>query len=967
MVNYTCINCNKIFLLKEDYEKHINRKTKCNKLKNNNFYLNNKKNSYNFEVYCIDLHNKLYNTQTAIHWNDISEDILYDSGFINDFNSLRLSRKKIKENISNPLQEYGLDGISIETIDGKKYYHGLQMKLWNTKNKLTAHHLGTFYGVLFCRFFIKNAFSKGYLYHTNKLEDNVDSDIKNVNRVISSKIDIDEFYKNLNSNNVVVNDNIINNEFVLRNYQQEALKKLNENWIGIKSLILPCGTGKTFIVSKYLENTHYKNIFIFSPLRIHANQILNYVSKFLPNYKKMLVDCDGIIDINEINKILNENCIISTTFKSAKDTISLLFDKNNNFNTENSILIVDEAHNLTVNQNEDNKNIIDVINRFKKVLLLTATPPTYIEEIFNCKPIFKYSMNEAIKNNYICDYQIHLPSIINNIVDIDKPNELLDLDNDLCKKGLFLINGMLKTGSKRCIIYLFSIDECILFKKVISEIVDKYHSLPYWIETITCDTKNREIIIDNFQKNEKRLDTLKFLLSIRILDEGIDIVKCDSVFITTIGDSTSDIKTIQRICRANRLDSSNKLKKANCFMWCDDLNRTVNALKLLKENDIDFVKKITIRNGNYERNNEKNIIVEKQNIKLTEHITVKCLSLCEIFEYKKNLLFKFAELNGRTPNDKELFENIDIGTWFEIQKNKINNDTDEIYNVLSTDNIVKNELGKYLKKKLYLSDENKSTEDNSKITKHVCVKCNKKYTTLKTLKIHEKTYCKGENYNPFECKKCNKIFSRTCYAKQHEKKCNYVKQKNEDKTITNNITNNVATNIATNCNNNIDNSNNKTINNITINAYGKENFEMCKIEKKFIMEYCFNSLCLYIKRIHFNKDKPENHNMFITNLKSNNVSVFDGKKIKLESYKTVLKRLNNYHYKLKFIYEDVKKEISKTCKRQFPIFLDFADESNESEFSKEYREDLSKEIKLLLYNEREMAMTTLRNKNIQLN
>ncbi len=310
--------------------------------------------------------------------------------------------------------------------------------------------------------------------------------------------------------------------------------------------------------------------------------------------------------------------------------------------------------------------------------------------------------------------------------------------------------------------------------------------------------------------------------------------------------------------------------------------------------------------------------------------------------------------------------NENIGTKISNEETKISNEETKI----------SNEETKISNKDTKITNEGtKISNEETETTKHICIKCNKQYTTLKTLRRHEKIYCKGENYHPFECKKCNKNFSKICYTKQHEKKCNYVKQENVDKTTTNNITNNVAaTNIATNVatngnNNNIDNSNNKTIvnNNVTINAYGKENFEMCKIEKKFIMEYCFNSLCLYIKRIHFNKDKPENHNMFITNLKSNNVSVFDGKKIKIESYKTVLKKLNNYHYKLKFIYEEVKHDISKTCKRQFPIFLDFADESNESEFSKEYREDLSKEIKLLLYNEREMAMTTLRNKNIQLN
>ena len=290
------------------------------------------------------------------------------------------------------------------------------------------------------------------------------------------------------------------------------------------------------------------------------------------------------------------------------------------------------------------------------------------------------------------------------------------------------------------------------------------------------------------------------------------------------------------------------------------------------------------------------------------------------------------------------------------KNNEMNNKNVEMnHKINNTENVI-NEND-------FLINNEKNEDKNIK-----CTECKKIFKTEKYLKIHVKNSCKGHESNI--CKKCNCTFTTISNARRHERTCKYEEKKEAEKNPINNSTIN-NTNNGSIVNGNIINKNidNKTIvnNNVTINAYGKENFEMCKIEKKFIMEYCFNSLCLYIKRIHFNKDKPENHNMFITNLKSNNVSVFDGKKIKIESYKTVLKKLNNYHYKLKFIYEEVKHDISKTCKRQFPIFLDFADESNESEFSKEYREDLSKEIKLLLYNEREMAMTTLRNKNIQLN
>ena len=59
------------------------------------------------------------------------------------------------------------------------------------------------------------------------------------------------------------------------------------------------------------------------------------------------------------------------------------------------------------------------------------------------------------------------------------------------------------------------------------------------------------------------------MFSIRILDEGIDIVKCDSIFIT---DNTSEKRIVQRMCRATRLDEDNPCRIANVFLWTDDNN-----------------------------------------------------------------------------------------------------------------------------------------------------------------------------------------------------------------------------------------------------------------------------------------------------------------------------------------------------------------------------------------------------------
>jgi superfamily II DNA or RNA helicase len=577
--------------------------------------------------------------------NNIPEDVLFDCGFITDFNKHRLNRKrnnKLKK--INSIQEYGLDGIAIETIDNEKIYHGLQMKLW--KNKLRGHDLGTFYQVLFCRLFLKNDSAKGYLYHSCKLECNVRDDIKNNKRLIADKIT--DFYENICSE-----ENNTNDEKTLRDYQKEAMNNLNKDWNDIKSLTLPCGTGKTFIACKYLENKSYKNIFIFSPLRMHAKQFLKEIKLHLPEYNSLLADSDsdGSLDINDIKKILNKKTIISTTFKSAKDTISLLFD--DKMDMKNSILIVDEAHNL-INNNELN----DIIKKFNKVLLMTATPPSIMNEKFDSENIYKYSMCDAIKNKYVCDYNIYLPLIIDEEIAIDKPAELNKLDNDLCKKGLFIVNGMLKTGSKRCIVYLSSIEECSLFNKIIKKIIKKYHFLPCWTGEISSNigSKQRQQTLIDFQKDEERIDTIKFLSSVRILDEGIDIIKCDSVFITKIGDYTSDIKTVQRICRANRLDKNNKNKVASCFLWCDDLNKSISALQLLKENDIDFIKKIHIINCNYDKQNEEKEVIKEKNKKLVEFINIKCMSLNEIWQMKYDLLIEYVKKYNKIPTAKEKYK-----------------------------------------------------------------------------------------------------------------------------------------------------------------------------------------------------------------------------------------------------------------------------------------------------------------------
>jgi hypothetical protein len=137
----------------------------------------NKINYLNFEHYCVNKHHIDFNQKTY-HWSLIPDKVLIDSGYFESEELLRERRKKNK----GVLKEYGLDAISIENIDNNVIYHGIQVKLWN--ETICANQLGTFTSVIINRF---SEQSKGYLYHTSKLEKTFENDINRKNKFISIK------------------------------------------------------------------------------------------------------------------------------------------------------------------------------------------------------------------------------------------------------------------------------------------------------------------------------------------------------------------------------------------------------------------------------------------------------------------------------------------------------------------------------------------------------------------------------------------------------------------------------------------------------------------------------------------------------------------------------------------------------------------------------------------------------------
>ena len=253
------------------------------------------------------------------------------------------------------------------------------------------------------------------------------------------------------------------------------------------------------------------------------------------------------------------------------------------------MVIVDEAHNLT-------PEMIKMLSVCKKCLFVTGTPPTKLQAEFESDKIqnpwdpkniiYSYPLRQAINDGYITDYEVYLPLI----------ETVYDKKNENYMKAQFLVEGMIQQQCKRTIVYCNSIKECEIMKKHFKKASDEFFEedeFEIFIITSQISSSKRNKILKEFQSNQG--GKYKIILSVRILDEGIDLIKTDSIYITNPNPSNdpSDWKRmIQRMCRANRLDPDNPDKIACVFIWSPDTEKVHKCFELMKEADIEFISRL---------------------------------------------------------------------------------------------------------------------------------------------------------------------------------------------------------------------------------------------------------------------------------------------------------------------------------------------------------------------------------------
>jgi hypothetical protein len=270
-------------------------------------------------------------------------------------------------------------------------------------------------------------------------------------------------------------------------------------------------------------------------------------------------------------------------------------------------------------------------------------------------------------------------------------------------------------------------------------------------------------------------------------------------------------------------------------------------------------------------------------------------------------------------------------------------------------------------------NENNSTEINqnetdsdteSNTASKKCQNCKKKFSQTSSLNRHLKDRCKvikKQNNEKEELltKLLNGLEEIKLQNKQFAEQNKQIVEQNKqfaekfNKMETNNTNSN-----NTNCNTaNIKQFNqlNNVNNNVKINllAFRQEDLSYIKddIYKK-ILNKGFKSVPTLVEHIHFNKNKPENNNIYISNMRDKHILVYDGNDWKLKEKDEILQQLvDDKADILSEKFEELLEKLDEPTIKKFKRFLEQKDEDC-------VISDIKDDLKLLLYNNKKITEKT---------
>jgi uncharacterized C2H2 Zn-finger protein len=147
---------------------------------------------------------------------------------------------------------------------------------------------------------------------------------------------------------------------------------------------------------------------------------------------------------------------------------------------------------------------------------------------------------------------------------------------------------------------------------------------------------------------------------------------------------------------------------------------------------------------------------------------------------------------------------------------------------------------------------------------------------------------------------------------------------------------------------------NQQINIINLVPFGQEDVnQITETEYKRILIRGMNSVPAFVEKLHFDKNKPENHNVYISNMRDDYVLVYDGKKWRLKNREDILQQL--YDEKsdiLETKFEELLERLDEPTIKMFRRFLKVKDSDDA------IIKHIKKELKTILYDNRDMIKNT---------
>ncbi len=331
----------------------------------------------------------------------------------------------------------------------------------------------------------------------------------------------------------------------LREYQQECLQKMIEYEDKSALIVMATGLGKTVTFSEFLRYEVMQND--------RMCMILSHRDELVHNPLRYLHDLPCGIELSK--KHANGEKIISCSVQSLVNRLNL-------YNPyEVDVLVVDEAHHCVA---PTYRKVLDYFHG-AQIYGFTATSQRAdgvgLGAVFD-DLLFERNLLWGIENAYLCPIegiQTPLKYRLESVKIVDGDYDQNQLAKAMSGTAVGIAEIYCKHARGQTIIFAPSVAEAREITKIINK---QYGNIA---STVTATTKNRDIILDQFENCR-----IKVLVNYAVLSEGVDLPCTESIIIARPTAKTNILGYSQMVGRGLRLYPGKKsCKVIDCVSISD--------------------------------------------------------------------------------------------------------------------------------------------------------------------------------------------------------------------------------------------------------------------------------------------------------------------------------------------------------------------------------------------------------------